>query len=143
MALSPAVNAPTTAVQVIDYLGATLRQIGTTPWVTRAEGDAEHRASAVVMRAYRWEDFVALGVTEIREYGASSIQVLRRLRAMLEELREAVLSANRMAVEGELTRLDATVAERWGTSIDLDRASIADVQGIGGPGALGKASTRA
>ena len=28
-ALSPAVNDPTTAVQVIDYLGETLRQIGT------------------------------------------------------------------------------------------------------------------
>ena len=30
MALSPAVNAPTTAVQVIDHLGETLREIGTT-----------------------------------------------------------------------------------------------------------------
>jgi len=133
MALSPTVNAPTTAVQVLDHLGETLRQIGTTNLETLAARSVEGERSAVVIRARRWEDFLTLGVTEIREYGAASIQVMRRLRAVLEELRDVVLPDHRAAVEEELARLDATVAERWGRSVDLDRASTADGQGIGGP----------
>ena len=76
---------------------------------------------------------MTLAVTEIREYGGSSIQVVRRLRALLEELHESVLQEHREAVEDELARLDATLAEHWKDSVDLDRASSADRQGIGGP----------
>ena len=57
---------------------------------------------------------------------------MRRLRAMLEELREEVRPEHRAAVEDELARLDATVARSYGDSVDLDRASIPDAQGIGG-----------
>lgn len=131
-ALSPAVNDPTTAVQVIDYLGETLRQVGSsgiTPSLGPHEGES---AARVVIRARPWEDYMALGVSEIRHFGATSIQVVRRLRAMLEELGEAVLAENRAAVEDELRRLDATVAENWGSSVDFDRASVAGPQGIGG-----------
>jgi uncharacterized membrane protein len=87
------------------------------------------------VRTRRWEDIVALAVTEIREYGGSSIQVVRRLRALLGELRESVLPQHREAVQDELVRLDATLTERWRESIDLDRAGIADHQGIGGANA--------
>ncbi len=64
---------------------------------------------------------------------AESIQVVRRLRAMLEELRALVLTENRPAIDDELRRLDATVAERFGGSVDLDLAQEPDAQGIGGP----------
>ena len=80
-----------------------------------------------------WPDFLALGITEIREYGATSIQVTRRLRALLEELGELVLPENRAAVDDELRRLDATVAASYADSVDLDLASAPDHQGIGGP----------
>ena len=76
---------------------------------------------------------MTLGLTEIREYGATSVQVVRRLRALLEELLETVRPEHRGAVEEELRRLDATVADAWRDSVDLDRASRADRQGIGGP----------
>jgi uncharacterized membrane protein len=131
-ALSPAVNDPTTAVQVLDHLGETLRLIGSTNLEKRAEPSDEATA-AVVMRTRRWEDFLTLGVTEIREYGATSIQVMRRLRALLEELEQTVRPEHRPAVERELGRLDAVVEERWSRSIDVDRARVADRQGIGGP----------
>jgi hypothetical protein len=58
---------------------------------------------------------------------------MRRLRAMLEELREAVAPERRAAVDAELARLDATLAERWSGSVDLDLAGEAGAQGIGGP----------
>jgi uncharacterized membrane protein len=84
------------------------------------------------MAATRWEEFVTLGLTEIREYGATSMQIVRRLRALLEELLETVRPEHRAALEEELRRLDATVAAAWGDSVDIDRASEADRQGIGG-----------
>jgi uncharacterized membrane protein len=132
MALSPAVNAPTTAVQVLDHLGETLRQIGSTDLESLAQ-HASGMRPAVVLPIARWEDHLTLGVTEIREYGRSSIQVMRRLRAILEELRDEVVPRHRPAIEEELARLDATVAQHWGASVDLDRASAAGRQGIGGP----------
>jgi len=131
-ALSPAVNDPTTAVQVIDHLGETLRLIGTTN-LERRSRTAGGTGAAVVMRTRRWEDFLALGVTEIREYGASSIQVMRRLRALLEELEQSVRPEHRLPVEQELERLDAVLEERWGATVDHARAGVSDRQGIGGP----------
>jgi len=131
-ALSPAVNDPTTAVQVLDYLEETLRIVGATP----RPGDGsltDFLATGVVMPVRTWPDFLALGVTEIREYGASSIQVARRLRALLEELGELVLPENRAAVDDEVRRLDATVTAAHADSIDLALALSPDRQGIGGP----------
>ena len=76
---------------------------------------------------------MTLGLTEIREFGATSVQIVRRLRALLEDLLETVRPEHRAPVEEELRRLDATVADGWRDSVDLDRASEADRQGIGGP----------
>jgi uncharacterized membrane protein len=131
MALSAAVNAPATAVQVLDHLAETLRLIGTTP-LERAEAGTEQLTSGVIMRVRGWPDFLSLGVTEIREYGGGSIQVVRRLRALLLELGELVLPEHRAAVEEELRRLDETVAANFAGSVDLDRARIADARGSGG-----------
>jgi uncharacterized membrane protein len=134
MALSPAVNAPTTATQVLDHLGETLRVIGTTDLDHLASSAVGDTPPAVVMPIQRWEDYLTLGVTEIREFGASGIQVMRALRAMLEALRDVVRAEHRAAVEDELARLDSTIAATWRDSVDRDRAGIGDAQGIGGPG---------
>jgi uncharacterized membrane protein len=72
-------------------------------------------------------------VTEIREYGATSVQITRRLRSLLEEVHETVSPENREAVERELERLDSTVEGSWHTSIDRDLVGPPDGQGIGGP----------
>jgi uncharacterized membrane protein len=130
-ALSPAVNDPTTAVQVLNHLGDTLRMVGATPLPQPSTEAAGHVGVLVPVR--RWEEFLSLGVTEIRQYGASSVQVMRRLRAVLEELRESVLPERRAAVDGELARLEATATREFGSTVDLDLASAADPQGIGGP----------
>lgn len=134
MALSPAVNAPTTATQVLGHLGETLRVIGAADFGRPARTVLRDERPAVVMRSERWEDYLTLGVTEIREYRASSIQVMRALRATLEDLGEEVCAEHRAAVDEELARLDSTIAAQWGASVDLDRAMVADAQGIGGRG---------
>jgi len=131
-ALSPAVNDPTTAVQVLDYLEETLRMLGSAE-PPAAGVPSDTLTTGVVMPVRTWPDFLALGITEIREYGATSIQVTRRLRALLDELGELVLPENRAAVDDEVRRLDATVQASFASSIDLDRAGSPDDQGIGGP----------
>jgi uncharacterized membrane protein len=134
MALSPAVNAPTTAVQVLDYLEDVLRLIGTqelTGWMARRDGDGR---LLVVGPVPSWEQFLALGTTEIRLYGGGAIQVVKRLHAMLQALREVVRPEFRAAVDEELAKLEATVAERFGNSADLPWAVLADRQGLGGAG---------
>ncbi len=133
MALSPAVNAPTTATQVLGHLGETLRMIGAAD-LGRAGSAHVGDPPAVVIRTPLWEDYLALGVTEIRLYGAAGIQVMRKLRATLEALHEDVRPEHRAAVEKELARLDSTIAAHWGETVDLDIAMAADGQGIGGPG---------
>ena len=129
-ALSPAVNDPTTAVQVINHLGDTLHTIGATDLDPKAA--PVERPWRVVVPARGWEEYLSLGVTEIREYGASSVQVVRRLRALLTELLDSVRPEHRAAVESELARLDADVEREFGSSPDLDRASEPDRQGVGG-----------
>ena len=135
-ALSPAVNDPTTAVQVLNHLGDLLRVIGSADF--RPSEDRTLRTGRVLVAARGWEEYLALGVTEIRSYGASSVQVARRLRAMLDELHGAVRPDYRPAIEDELLRLDAEVAREFGRSPDLDRASEPDRQGIGGAPGLGE-----
>jgi uncharacterized membrane protein len=131
-ALSPAVNDPTTAVQVLDHLGDMLRLLGVAP-LPPPVAAADVPSPGVVVRTRRWEDVVELAFTEIREYGGTSVQVVRRLRALLEDLGERVPPERRPPVEDELARLDATIEEHWSRSVDRDRARRADGQGIGGP----------
>jgi uncharacterized membrane protein len=133
-ALSPAVNDPTTAVQVLDHLEDLLRLVGRTDLADR-DVDPGDGKSGLVIPVRRWADYLTLGVTEIREYGKSSIQVVRRLRAMLEELADAVLPERREDVLLELRRLDEAVAAAWHETVDFDLAGVSDRQGVGGPSA--------
>ena len=138
-ALSPAVNDPTTAVQVLDHLEDLLRLVGQTD-LSDTGAPLEDMDSGLVIPVRRWTDYLTLSVTEIREYGDTSIQVVRRLRAMLEELSESVLPERRAAVLRELERLDRSVALRWGETVDIDLAARSDRQGVGGPSATTEAS---
>jgi uncharacterized membrane protein len=85
-ALSPAINDPTTAVLAIDQLHRMLRAVGKrnlrTDEILNASGELR-----VIFRTPNWDDFVHLAFTEIRAYGASNVQIVRRLRAMIENLK--------------------------------------------------------
>jgi uncharacterized membrane protein len=131
LALSPAVNNPTTAVQVLDQLAEVLRLIGGTELSSSRVRPGEEPRRGLVIPVRSWEDYLELGVTEIREFGSGSVQVVRRMRAMLEELREEVRAEHRPAVDEEIRRLFETVARTFADSVDLDRACVGDAQGIG------------
>jgi uncharacterized membrane protein len=131
-ALSPAINDPTTAVQALNHLSDVLRLIGMADFTQAQWRSGSAPRTGLVIPARSWEDYLMLGVTEIREYGSTAIQVMRRMRAMLEELRDEVRPEHRPAVEEELARLGVTVGRSFADSVDLDRANTADPQGIGG-----------
>jgi len=131
-ALSPAVNDPTTATQMINYLGAVLtdvgaRELGSHGTLLDTDG---HLRLAFPMRT--WDDYLHLGVSEIRQYGRDSPQVCRRLRAMLADLEDTVLPVNRPAVRRELEVLDRTVRLSFVEGADQAFALGRDRQGIGG-----------
>jgi uncharacterized membrane protein len=132
-ALSPAVNDPTTANQVLDYIEDLLRVIGQadlrSPWRLR---DREGHLR-VVIPGRTWEDYLRLGVAEICQYGATSPQVCRRLRAMLVELFDNVGPDRRVAVTAEIAALDATLERAFPDRAERAFAAGSDRQGIGGP----------
>ena len=84
-ALSPGINDPTTAVLALDQIHRLLMHVGK----RRLDAGQAYDALGRLRLYYRtpdWIDFVSLAVTEIRHYGASSMQVARRLHILLEHL---------------------------------------------------------
>jgi len=137
-ALSPAVNDPTTALQLLDYIEDLLALIGSRELHGREVLRDDDGTARVVLPTRTWDDMLELGVTEIRRYGTRSMQVCRRLRALLETLRSSVRERNRPAVEAELHRLDRAVAAAFADEDERAYAMRADRQGIGGPAEIGE-----
>jgi len=132
-ALSPGVNDPTTATQALDQIELLLRQIGARrlePGVGRDEAGAVR----FVYPVPSWEDFLTLALDETRQFGEGSVQVTRRLRALLEDLREAVPEPRRAAVEDELQLLDASADRAFTERGDRLSAAARDRQGLGAAG---------
>jgi uncharacterized membrane protein len=130
-ALSPAVNDPTTAVQCIDQVHRLLPIVG-----RKDLGDGRIRGQEghlrLVFPTPNWEDFVRLGVSEIRMYGASSMQVMRRLRAMLENLIEFLPPRRHRFLHEQMRMLDAALERYFLDPEDRKAAGLADYEGIGG-----------
>ena len=95
-ALSPAVNDPTTAVQAIDEIEDLLLRIGRRPLDTGCLRGPDGRPR-VLYPAPTWDDYLALALAEISQYGAGSIQVERRLRALLASLADKIRDPHRRA----------------------------------------------
>lgn len=132
-ALSPGVNDPTTSIQALDQIELLLRQLGSrrlTPGVG-LDADGEVR---LVYPAPSWDDFLSIALDETRYFGATSIQVVRRIRALLEGLHDSVPGHRRPAVEAQLARLEASVETNFAGVAELDLAATGDRQGIGSPG---------
>jgi len=130
-ALSPAINDPTTAVLALDQLQHLLRSVGLRHLDAGQMRDVTGRLR-LVYRTPDWEDFVSLGVTEIRRYGKDSIQVARRMRAMLQDLIKAVPPHRAERLRQELDLLHRSVERGFFDPEDRARADAGDSQGMGG-----------
>lgn len=130
-ALSPAINDPTTAVLAIDQLHRLLRIVG-----ERSLSDNEitdkNGQLRVIFRTPNWEDFVHITFREIRQCGASSTQIARRLRSMVMNLTQTLPEHRHPALREELELLDRAIEQLHTFPEDLVLARIPDSQGLGG-----------
>lgn len=130
-ALSPAINDPTTAVMAIDQIHRLLRYVGERRLSDGTIYDDQQKLR-VVFPTPNWEDFTSMAFSEIRMFGISSVQIPRRLRAMLEHLLEVMPEARQAALLEELRLLDSAVEASYPAGIMRSRAMTADRQGLGG-----------
>jgi uncharacterized membrane protein len=130
-ALSPAINDPTTAVLAIDQLQRLLRSVGERNLRTDNITD-ESGKLRIIFRTPNWEDFVTLACTELRRYGADSIQVVRRLRAMIETLIRTLPEDRHAALQAQLALLDHAIKTIYSLPEELALAQATDSQGLGG-----------
>ncbi len=110
---------PTTTVQAIDRLHDCLRQLA-----NRRFPDGRYRDGSGVVRLVTstidWDGYVRLAFDEIREAGATSPQIPRRLAAALEDLLNIAPTDRQPALRRQLqllrasTETDATVARFTG-----------------------------
>lgn len=130
-ALSAAINDPTTAVMAIDQLQRLLRLVGLRD-LRGEEVRDETGELRVVFRTPNWEDYVHLACTEIRHCGTGSIQIARRMRAMLENLVQTLPPHRHAELRRQLELLDRAVEGHYALPEDRALARIGDSQGLGG-----------
>jgi uncharacterized membrane protein len=130
-ALSPAINDPTTAVLALDEIHHLLRTVGNRYLGNGHVCDAAGRLR-LVYRTPDWEDFVHLAVTEIRHFGCESIQIARRMRAMLENLIQTLPETRSNLLRQELAVLERSTARFFSEPEDQALAAVSDLQGVGG-----------
>jgi uncharacterized membrane protein len=129
--LSPAINDPTTAVLALDQVHHLLREVGQRCLDDERVRDAAGRLR-LMYRTPDWEDFVLLAVTEIRQYGGGSIQIARRLRAMLENLIQILPAERGVILRRELELVQRSVDRFFQEPEDRAHADVSDFQGVGG-----------
>jgi uncharacterized membrane protein len=129
-ALSPAVNDPTTAVQALDRIEGLLvelhRRAPAPTLVLDGDGVALGRVPAPT-----WTDYLELAITEIRHYGAGSVQVGRRLHALYDHLLAELDEPDRARIELERRLLDTALARSFPDPEDQVIAARADRLGLG------------
>ena len=86
----------------------------------------------MIYRTPNWEDFVHLACDEIRMFGAGSLQVARRLRAMLDNLLTTLPAHRHPPLEQAARRLALDLERLYPQADDLALARVPDSQGLGG-----------
>jgi len=140
-ALSPAINDPTTAVLAIDQLHRLLRMVGKR-YLRTDEISNESGELRVIFRTPNWEDYVHLAFSEIRSCGSNNLQIVRRLRAMIDNLVQTLPQQCHRALQQELSLLDREIVRNFVYPEELALARVADSQGLGGRSGKGNLGTQ-
>jgi uncharacterized membrane protein len=132
-ALSTGINDPTTATQVVDQLHDLLRQLGGRPFPNGWAADDDGVARLFVPQP-TWDVYVALAFEEIRHHGAGSLQVVRRIRSVVEDLLHDLPEHRHPALHRQVRLLDETAEWAFRSDAEREAARHADAQGIGSGG---------
>jgi uncharacterized membrane protein len=119
-ALSPGINDPTTAVQVLDQLHELLRKIASEGPRSDVFSDDSDIPRVFVPRA-SWQHYLDHALEEILLYGRSSLHVMRRLRTLVVDLEQTVEVEYRPALTDYRFRIEAAIDD--GFSAPQDRAA--------------------
>jgi uncharacterized membrane protein len=131
-ALSPAVNDPTTAVQALDQIGDLLVRLGQRHLEIGAYRDSDGNLRLVVPFP-TWDDLLRLAFDEILFCGATSVQVMRRMNALVKDLALVVPKERRPKIEYWDGRLKAVIARSFVDGEARLEALRDDRQGLGVP----------
>lgn len=121
---------PTTAVQAIHRLHDCLRQLAPRTFPSGEHYDAEGQLRLVV-RTLSWDGYVRLAFDELRLAGATTPQVTRRLRAVLEDLKTVAPPERQPVLDRQLNLLEELVGQRLDEEEDANASLTGDQQGIG------------
>jgi uncharacterized membrane protein len=129
-ALSPAINDPTTAVQALDQIEDLLLRLGRVSLEAGRIYDDKGKIRLIVPFP-TWEDYLHLSLGEIQHYGADSVQVMRRMKALINNLTAILPPERRPALQYWEQRLEGTIERAFAEPEERIAASIADRQGLG------------
>lgn len=129
-ALSPGTNDPTTAVQALDELHDLLRELVRRDIASPTRVTDDGHALLILPRP-AWPDYVSLALDELRHYGAGSIQVARRMRYLLLDLRTLAPPSRIAPIERQLRLLDAGILAEFALSDDQRAAAMPSSTGQG------------
>jgi len=129
-ALSPAINDPTTAVQALDQIGDLLLRLGSRRLEIGAYPDDSGRIRLMIPFP-SWDDFLHLSFEEILSYGARSVQVMRRMKALIADLLTVVPPERRASLRYWQERLQTSIARSFEDAEEKLSASSEDRQGLG------------
>jgi uncharacterized membrane protein len=131
-ALSPAINDPTTAVQALDQIEDLLLRLGQRRLEIGTFHDSDGKLRLVIPFP-TWDDLLQLSFDEICFCGATSVQVMRRMNALVNDLIPAVSEERRPSLRRWDARLKATIARSFVDGEERTEALQQDRQGLGMP----------
>jgi uncharacterized membrane protein len=129
-ALSAAINDPTTGEQLLDRVEDLLIDLVQRDLHTGVFRD-DRNIPRLVYPTPTWEDYLRLGVTEIRLYGGQNPQICRRMAALLINLLEVAPPYRRDLILEEQARLRRNIEQNFSDPLDLAVAGVPDTQGFG------------
>jgi uncharacterized membrane protein len=129
-ALSPAINDPTTAVQALDQIGDLLLRLGGRRLEIGPYPDDSGRIRLIIPFP-SWDDFLHLGFEEILSYGAKSVQIMRRMKALITDLLAVLPPERHAGLKYWQERLTASIIRSFEDAEEKLSAFAEDRQGLG------------
>jgi uncharacterized membrane protein len=129
-ALSSAINDPTTAVQALDQIEGLLIRLGQRNLEIGSFRDQAGMLRLILPRP-TWENFLRLALDEIHSYGAGSVQVMRRMKALIKNLLSVLPPERHAALRQWDQEVQESIARSFVGMEEQIAASIPDRQGLG------------
>jgi uncharacterized membrane protein len=117
-------------VQALNQIDDLLRRLGRVRLDVGRVAD-KSGALRLVYPTPTWEDFLDLALLEILYYGANSVQVMRRMGALLDDLDATVNPSRQEEVRKYQARLRRQIEQTFKRSDLREEAEEIDRQGLG------------